>query len=158
MSILTPDEIQECMTTAREVMGEGRDLEGCLAAEIEAALLKELSTNKIKTWDERLTSWPENCDIMDAMQAEIDGLRGALAYEEQEVKGWKKALYNSVLKCSLLEDKVDKLKAQLQELNLQYVSDFGQLQEKVEGLFSEYDMQNSSFAADARCIFERSTT
>jgi len=118
MSILTPEEVQQCMTTARKVLGAGRDLEGCFAGAIEAALLKKLASASvdIKTWRERVSTGYESCDKHESMQSEVDELRVVLAYSEQER---------------------DELKAQLQEFNLQYISDFGQLQNALDELGRE---------------------
>lgn len=137
----------------------------------------------IKTAKERLASYigcvtvedvlPLHAGVLNELRIEeVEELRAALSLAQDSCESNANAAEDYYReKQSLLdqrenwrclaakfEQERDELKAQLQELNLQYVSDFGQLQEKVEGLFSEYDMQNSSFAADARCIFERSTT
>jgi len=169
MSILTPDEIQECMTAARKVMGEGRDLEGCFAAEIEAALLKKLSTSKIETWNKRVSHNAGPHSIMAGMKAENDELRVALAYLEQayreeldkvstrnyELRKENQELQAKLDAKSLAADAYRKqrnrLREEIQELNLQYISDFGQLQgRKIESAVSKlYELAD---AMDTRAI------
>jgi len=84
----------------------------------------------IKTWEEWLDEFPDgqiitNDDVREAMLKEIDDLRVALSYAELELEDWR-----FTNKIDELQRSNATLQKQLQELNLQYISDFGQLQEK----------------------------
>lgn len=127
----------------------------------------------IKTWKEYLNEIPDiqivtNDDVRTAMLNEIDDLRAALVKSSEDVvnisrernalkvsanvwfdvaeKLWKEKC-DLIKECALLKEKIT-------EMNLQYISDFGQLQEEPRGLFIDMISQHEGLDNEMKAIDE----